>query len=69
MTATIPENEPLIDSNSKSSEPIKPSAPLVYSKSLKYGYTLMVCVLLMALETALWRKYIAPMCGSYCKLK
>ena len=59
MPATIPENEPLIDSNSTN---LKPSDPLVYSKSLKYGYTLMVCVLLMALETALWRKYIAPMC-------
>lgn len=69
MPATIPENEPLIDSNSKASDSIKVSDPLIYSKSLKYGYTLMVCVLLMALETALWRKYIAPMCGSYCKLK
>lgn len=37
--------------------------------NLRYDYCFVVCIGLLAVETAIWRKYIAPLCGSYCSIK
>lgn len=56
----------LTPNNNKNNES---SSCLFYCKKLRYGYVMIACVLFLALETAIWRKFVAPICGSYCKLK
>jgi hypothetical protein len=37
---------------------------------LSYGYYFFGCIVLLAIETAVWKKFVgAPFCGQYCNLK